>query len=623
MPYSRYARNALLACLLCLGAFPACAQELSAQVRAHFAAARRAQVADDLEEAARQYRQVTRLAPGLAEAYVNLGLVEFALNDFSGAIDALTKADRHSPGLRGVRLYLGIAYLRLHKPEAALPLLHDAVRQDPHNADAQSWLATALWDNGESDAALRQLRAAQEMFPDNPDILYSLGEAYSKAARDEIEQLMQHSSETAIYDLVYAALHTRQANWTQAERHLRRAVARDPKLMEARLRLIDVLIEQGQAAAAQREIESAEALDPKSPAVLARSGLVQLLEGQVDRGATEIGEALRFDSSEALDALRLPPLPRLAQHPPGDVLQTLCNSARRELESSLISGSLHAVSMAALDERAGDEQAADAAYAQAHVSRSAPLPSTAQAMQQAGRALSERRYADAETLYLRWLKGHPDDGLARFYLALTRGAFSEEQLTNLLAVAPDSYHVHQLLGQLYQDSQDDNRAMDEYRAVLAQRPDLPGMYFRLGHLAWKHGDFATALEELRAELKLDADNAEANGELGSILVEEGNAAEAVPYLERAIRLQPTLWPVYAQLGRAYAQLNDNHRAEQCLVRALEHDTDGAVFYQYGRVLRTEGKLAEARQAFEKARQLKNEGLPPSTTGAVKDEGEPR
>ena len=115
---------------------------------------------------------------------------------------------------------------------------------------------------------------------------------------------------------------------------------------------------------------------------------------------------------------------------------------------------------------------------------------------QAMTAFHQHKFGDAEAMLLRWLAVHPGDRDARYNLLLVRRDLSTAQILRLLAVAPDSYHVHQLLGQLYVGREEDEKALAEYRAVAAARPDLPGVHFWLGHLYWEHGDADHALAEL-------------------------------------------------------------------------------------------------------------------------------
>jgi tetratricopeptide (TPR) repeat protein len=215
---------------------------------------------------------------------------------------------------------------------------------------------------------------------------------------------------------------------------------------------------------------------------------------------------------------------------------------------------------------------------------------------------------------------HPGDLSARFELVVVRRRIAMAQIARLLAVAPDSYHVHQLLGQLYVDRGEDEKALAEYLAVAAARPNQPDVHFWLGHLYWKHGDADHALAELTKQLELDPGHPEANGELGAVLVAEDRAVEAIPHLELAIHSKPDLWPAYAQLGRAYAMEKNYARAEQVLKRGLAHDQDAATHYQLAMVLRAEGKTAEAAQAFAQVRAIKKEKIAADSTSDTASQG---
>ena len=50
---------------------------------------------------------------------------------------------------------------------------------------------------------------------------------------------------------------------------------------------------------------------------------------------------------------------------------------------------------------------------------------------------------------------------------------------------PNSYRVHQLIGDTFVARREDERAMEEYRAAIAQKPAVPNLHYSLGHLLWK------------------------------------------------------------------------------------------------------------------------------------------
>jgi tetratricopeptide (TPR) repeat protein len=575
------------------------------QVERHFLAAQQAQQQDRLDDAVREYLAVVKLAPALPEAYVNLGLVYYAQSKFNDSARALSTAGKLRPGMRGVSLWLGIDEVHLNHPAQAVSLLREAVRQDPQSKEAQSWLGTALWNAGQMDAALVQLRKAAAQFPDDPDLLFSLGEAYGKAAKQQSEQLLADSAGTAISDRIYAGTYAADRDWAKAEGHLRRAIRRDPNSVDAHLDLADVFLNQAQLPPALEQLEQARALSPKSATVLAKSGQLLILSGQVPEGLSRIDQAIHSDQSESLYALGLPVEGRISAGEPSADLVEFCNAAEKKLEATQTSSAAKDVALAAVFALSGDDAAAARIYqrlAPAHKAAKTDENALAQAMD----AMHQHRDDAAETDLLRWLAIHPGDLSAWYDLVVVRRQIANAQIARLIAIAPDSYHVHQLLGQLYVDRGDDEKALAEYQVVAAARPNLPDVHFWLGHLYWKHGDADRAFAELTRQLEIDPGHPEANGEMGAVLVAKDRTAEAIPHLELAIRSKPDLWPAYQQLGQAYATQKDYARAEEILKRDLAHDLDGGVHYQLAQVMRAQGKTAEAAKLFAQVRAIKTE-----------------
>jgi len=594
----------------------ASAQEYDTQVQQHFLAAQQDQQQGHLDAAVREYQAILHLQPRIAEVYANLGLIYYTQAKFSESAKALAEANQLKPGMRGVSLWLGVDYVKLNRPAEGAAFLREAVRIDPTDKQAQGWLATALWDAGQTNAALLQLRKATSLFPDDPDLLFARGEAYGKAANEETEQLLEETQGTALYDLMYGAAYASDHAWTKAEGHLLRAIQRDPRSVDAEIQLAKVYLDQAQLAPAQEHIDRALTLAPRSATALALSGDLLLLMQQQQLGLASIAKALKIDPSEALDALGLPVEATLEQGSDGAgsaKLAALCQSAAEELKTVPAPNAAVQVAIAAMYALGGDEDAAAQAYRTIGTlpqESNRPAPQHESLFDRGIRALHEHHYDDAETRLEQWLATHPHDLNARYQLAVVRRHLFVTQVTRLLAVAPDSYHVHQLLGQLYVAREEDDKALAEYRAVAAAMPDLPDVHFWLGHLYWKHGYADHAYAELTRELQLDPGHPEANGELGAVLLAENHVQRAIPHLELAIRSKPDLWPAYSQLGRAYATEKKYALAEQVLERAVAHDQDGSINYQLGLVLRAEGKNAQAAKAFARVRVLKIERMAP-------------
>jgi tetratricopeptide (TPR) repeat protein len=619
MTHFRAWRIAVIHSVLALGlAMPGrgSAEDTTSAARQHFLAAQQDQQKGDLQAAAHEYEAFIHMQPGIPEAYVNLGLVYYAQARFDESAHALSTANRLRPGMRGVSLWLGIDEVKLHQPARGTALLREAVQQDPADKSAQSWLGTALWNEGQIDAALVQVTHDAKLFPNDPDMTFARGEAYAKAASRQTEQLLEDTRGTAVSDLIYGVTYAGEHEWTKAEAHLQRAIERDPRLLDARLELGRVFIQQANLANAQTQLEQALQLDSHSASALALSGEVLILSGKKQDGLSRIAEAIAHDDAEALDALGLPAEDSIDASEVSPALAALCHQAIAGLETEGKADRDAAVALAALHQLSGDSDAARQAYLRANTARHAGAGAGASV--QAMDAFYRHRYDEAEAVLLRWVGAHPNDFVMRYHLIQARRHISNEQIKHLLVTAPDSYHIHQLLGQLYigltmanestDGAKEDDKAIAEYRAVIAAKPDLAGPHFWLGHLYWKHGDAEHATEAFNRELELDPQNPEANAELGDILVAQGQERQAIPHLELALRVMPDLWPAYLDLGQAYAAEGNYPRAEELLRHSVLHDHDGSAHYQLGVVLREEGKTSQAAQAFAQVQAIKKEQM---------------
>jgi tetratricopeptide (TPR) repeat protein len=228
-------------------------QDPEADLRAHYEAAKRAQQAGDLNRAADEYRDVVRLAPQMAEAHVNLGLMYHALGRLDESIRELQTAERIKPGLVGVSLYLGIGYARLNQPRSALPWLAKAVQQEPGRKEVHTWLASALWDVGSREEAVSELEKTAGAFPADLDCLFLLGEGYRKAAGAILDRLTEEHPESALAHQIRAETYAAQGRWDRAARHYEHLCRMAPRDPGARLGLVASLIGQGKLDEARRE----------------------------------------------------------------------------------------------------------------------------------------------------------------------------------------------------------------------------------------------------------------------------------------------------------------------------------------------------------------------------------
>jgi tetratricopeptide (TPR) repeat protein len=619
-----------------LTAPPILAQEpaLSPAAAAAWAAAQQAQQQKDYATAAREYRKVVGLAPGFAEAYMNLGLVEELQNRRAEAIAAFAKAVQLKPSLAGAQFFLGVDYSKMGNARAALPHLAAAVRARSDLPDAWSWLASAYQALGQPSRQIETLQAGLRANPESIDLLYLLGQAYQQLGKNAVERIPPKDSPSTYLEELLAENYLSTGYLSVALLHLQNALQPTPDRPGLHIKMAEVFLHAGNAARAEDEVAAERRVAPASLRALVRQGEVELLLGDVLRALADWAQALDLDRArcEVMLGVRELGLGDTAQEKLPDDLRRKLSGLRADVEAHPGPAGQLALAFIAAQE-SGVAAGEGAAGASAANSPQFGSPCTAAQIRTwmgsdllqavaacAGAILKPSPPPDLRLDVARALyeTGHVEQALAALDAMPAAPAASPEVLCwkarcynrlalaaylRLFAVNPDSYRAHQVLGDMDALRQEDAKAMAEYRTALAQRPTLPNLHYQIGHLAWKSYQTEVARKEFQAELDLNPRHAGALFDLGSTYLREHQPAKALTYLQQVANLDPKYPDLHDFLGIAYSQLNRYAEAEKELKLAAPGDKDGSIHYQLARVYKALGKTQEANQEFAASNQI--------------------
>jgi tetratricopeptide (TPR) repeat protein len=136
----------------------------------------------DLPSAAYHFKEVTRLDPLRAGAYINLGAVYNLLDQLDDAIPALRRAiqlDSH----RAEGYYnLGLVYKRKGQHDLAIQAYREALRINPRMADAHYNLANLYLEKGQLGMAVTHYRQALGLRPNWDKAIDGLAQAEANLA---------------------------------------------------------------------------------------------------------------------------------------------------------------------------------------------------------------------------------------------------------------------------------------------------------------------------------------------------------------------------------------------------------------------------------------------------------
>lgn len=609
-------------------------QGWSPEAAAAWAAAQAARMRKDYTAAQKEYRNVIRLMPGFAEAYLNLGLVYELENRPQDAIPVFEKALKLKPGLAGAQFFLGVDYCKLGRPVDSLPHLEVAVRERPDLADTWSWLATAQELAGRTQAQVKTLRTGLSLNPRSIDLFYLLGQAYEKLGKDAVDEILRKAPDSAYVQQLLAENYAESGYPSVALLHLENALRSTPDRRGLHQEIAELFLQVGNLPRARQELEAELRLAPHDLKALVRRGEIRLLEHDVSGALADWSQALAADPRRTEVILGIN-VPRSAfPHSPELPASLRQRIALLRGQISAQGGPAARLALAFVDAQAdgrtphadfptlpessagpgrtcnpnqveawlGEDRLEAVAVCSAQVLQT-QLSShlrleIARALLETGRpeeaweALDDLPPADA---------GAPE---ALFWKARCCKQLALEAYLHLFQIDSDSARAHEVLGDLDMARGEDAKAIKEYMQALEKRPTLPNLHYQIGHLEWKVFHVAQARANFEAELASNPGHTGALFDLGNTYLYERQPDRALQLLKKVEKLNPRYPEIHQFLGMAYVQLGNYAEAERELALAAPEDKEGRVYYQLGRVYQALKRTAEAERAFARSDQLK-------------------
>jgi len=117
-------------------------------------------------------------------------------------------------------------------------------------------------------------------------------------------------------------------------------------------------------------------------------------------------------------------------------------------------------------------------------------------------------------------------------------------------LAPDSFDVHLLTGDLLHDAERLEEAEASYRKALAMNHNSSTAHHKLAEVVRLQGDFDEAIAELREVMRIYPDHYNAHYNLGEMFRLEGKFDESAKQFREYVRLAPNTPQTQRNLRRA-------------------------------------------------------------------------
>ena len=271
MPTLSYRRThcvLLLWLLVCSAPGVAIAQqandEVTPEVQNLYAQARAARQNGDSATAIEKYRAIIKLAPHLAAAYNNLGMLYFDGHEYRLAIEVLQRGLELNPDMPSTAAMLGMSYFQLGKNEKAEPLLESALRASPKDDQVEMVLARILINSRKLREATAHLSNCLARNPKNQEAWYLLGKTYLQLSEDALTRINEIDPDSVVAHEIAGEIDESMHNYDLALVEYKKAIDKAPRMPGTHMHMGDAFWTIGKWQSAQTEFRAELANDPNN-----------------------------------------------------------------------------------------------------------------------------------------------------------------------------------------------------------------------------------------------------------------------------------------------------------------------------------------------------------------------
>jgi cellulose synthase operon protein C len=520
------------------------------------------------------------------------------------AVQLLEKVRPTSETKAAFHVALGTLRLKQQDFEASDVAYQQALSLDPQSSAALFGLGNLRLIRGEPEAAEEAYQKAADLLPPNSprrlhysDFLVRTGKIAE--AREVLNEFPDYlPARMRLAELAFA-----DRRLDECGELLRGVLRRDPGNYSALMLAGRLSMARNDAAKAVQEFGSMAQYFPNAPEVHFHLGIANLMARDIPATLRALGQAVDRDPNYAEAILLLSEI-HLKSGNPAYATQML-PKVRRERPG------IPKVGLVLAEAYLAQNRAADAIEIYRDLSRQ--NPEDVEMLMLLGNALARNNRIDqAREVYERiqtLSAGHMAslETLVNLDLVQRRFDRAEERLAAQIQAHPQAIEPQILLGRVYTEKGDLNRAVAHMSKVVAENSSNASAVHLLSRVHTLSQDYDKALEVLRRVDALTPERAEVQMEIGMVHEAKGDFQAARIAYERAIALNPSYGPALNNLAVLHLEkFNDLERAHDLIRKAREVlPADPYIADTYGWTLYRRGEYARALPLVEEsARQLR-------------------
>jgi tetratricopeptide (TPR) repeat protein len=263
------------------------------QVQALYTQAKTAEASGDSATAIAKYEAILRIAPKLASAYNNLGLLYFKNRDYENSVKVLEQGLKINPAMTTASALLGISLSELGRYADALSPLREALRHNPKDNDAEKFLANDLIKLGDLEAAAGHLRAISRRQPQDQEVWYLLGQVYMRLSEQALSKMNSINPDSELVHEMSGEIMESMKNYDGALFEYKKAADLEPQKPGIHFKLGNVYWTIAQWDSATKEFQAELAIDPRNCKAQALIGDILIDQKmEFEQGLAEVDKAL-------------------------------------------------------------------------------------------------------------------------------------------------------------------------------------------------------------------------------------------------------------------------------------------------------------------------------------------
>lgn len=487
-------------------------------------------------------RNVLKIDPKDAEAYVLFARVEEKEKNWRNAVQLYQEAVRLNPGHTAALITLGKYYLEARLTDQVVEVAETVLRQEPNHAQAQALkIASQVAADQAVPSVMAKAEALAREFPTEPDVAILLATLYGQHQRyRDAESTLRHALEVHPKDLDLLnnlnTILTKANDLGGAEGVIRRMIELEPELLDHRLRLARFYVNQSAYDQAEAVLRDAVAHDPNS-----EQRRLVLAEYFVSRHDLSSAERVLVDAA--------------AQLPYASRLQ---------------------FGLAALYRQMGQEAKARERYTSlVHEYNEKPVGLEAKVK------LAEMDFHGGKQIE------------------------AERQVQDVLKENPRSIEGLVLAGRIALTRRNGKDAVQAFRTVLHDQPELATVHYLLGQAYQVTGDINLAKDSFERAVILYPEQVDAKRSLALLESRSGRHQQARARLEDLLKQRPHDVTALDMLMTLNVVMKNWHEAERTLtrLRQVSVGNQSIALLAEGRLYEAQRRLGEASLVYERAAAL--------------------